>query len=102
MSDLFEGAFKISPFGGNIANDPRAIASWDPALFQNGQTIKWGGGSISVSGYKTLDEARFHAVRIAEKSGWSNPRWWQFWRIGETRFERAELGRLKAKYESEE
>jgi hypothetical protein len=101
MSYLFEGLFKASPYGGNIANDPRAIASWDPALFQYGQTIKWGAESISVSGCKTSYEAISQAVRMAEKSGWTNPRWWQFWGIGETRFDRSELARLKAKYEKD-
>lgn len=48
-----------------------------------GQGIAWEGGSVSVAGCKTRREARKIALRMAIKSGWRPPRWWEFWRWSE-------------------
>ena len=49
-----------------------------------GYTIKWGDGSVTTEGHSTFERAVFVAVDIALMSGWTPPRWWEFWRRGET------------------
>lgn len=51
-----------------------------------GQTIVWGKASFSVNGCLTPEEARQKAIEMAKQAGWTNPRWWQFWRAGDTWF----------------
>jgi hypothetical protein len=40
---------------------------------------------ITVSGCDTWEEAAREVIRLAEKDGWTPPRWWQFWRWNDTR-----------------
>lgn len=42
-------------------------------------------GSISVNICKTKEEAQSECIRSALKGGWTYPRWWQWWRWGDTR-----------------
>jgi len=43
------------------------------------QTIFGPNGSVGVSNCKTRGDAVRAAVRMAIKSGWTPPQWWQFW-----------------------
>lgn len=36
-----------------------------------------------VSGCETFEDARLKAEEMAWHSGWTNPRWWQWWRWGD-------------------
>jgi len=54
-------------------------------MITHGQSIKWDGGSVSVSGCKSSRDARRIALRMAIKSGWRPPRWWECWRWNEHR-----------------
>lgn len=40
--------------------------------------------TAAVSGCESEAEARREAFRIARKNGWTPPRWWQWWRWGDT------------------
>lgn len=82
---MIDNLFGVSPFSRDIANDPvlAKIASM-PILY--GQTIVWGKASVSVNGCLTPEEAKRKAHEMAKASGWTNPKWWQFWRAGDTWF----------------
>ena len=61
-----------------------------PTRCAYGQTIAWrdwGGGEHSVSAnyFTTQREARKCALRFAVRSGYTYPKWWQFWRWSEPR-----------------
>ena len=49
-----------------------------------GQMMQWHDGygrqRIEVSGCSSLEEARASALHMALASGWTPPRWWQWWR----------------------
>ena len=49
-----------------------------------GYEIKWGGNSCSVSGCSSQEEAKEKCVKFAKDLGWTPPKWWQFWRWGDT------------------
>jgi len=52
-----------------------------------GHTIVWrhwrGSTSVTVDGCATPEQARDEAIRFAIQSGWTRPRWWQWWRWGD-------------------
>lgn len=56
-----------------------------------GQSVVWtdfGGSSkqtLTVSGCKTLGDAKWKAFHAARQTGWRPPRWWQWWRRFDTR-----------------
>lgn len=56
-----------------------------------GQTIKMGDSSWGVHNCDTPEKATNSCIRYATKDGWTNPKWWQFWRWGDTRFTQAEI-----------
>jgi hypothetical protein len=39
--------------------------------------------SIGVSGCESTEEACLKAEEMAWRSGWTNPKWWQYWRWGD-------------------
>ena len=39
---------------------------------------------IYSKGHPTLKEAQTSAKEMAEQLGWKAPRWWQWWRWGDT------------------
>ena len=83
---MIDNLFGVSPFSRDISNDPtlREIACLSICY---GQTIVWGNrNSISVNGCATPEEAKQKAIEIAKRLGWTNPKWWQFWRAGDTWF----------------
>lgn len=45
----------------------------------NGQKDSYG-----VKGYATRKQARDAAYSFAMRSGWTEPRWWMWWRWGDT------------------
>ena len=54
------------------------------------QTVRWttireGEQNISVGNSLTLGEAQESAFRWAIQLGWTPPKWWQFWRWGDTK-----------------
>lgn len=51
-----------------------------------GQEIINGLVIIGVQGYDTLEEARQAVADIARAKRWTSPKWWQFWRIRDTRW----------------
>lgn len=64
----------------------------EPAGALYGQIIRWtdfdgSKTTVSVNGFETLEEARAAAVRSAKDSGWTPPRWWQWWRWEDTRID---------------
>ena len=48
---------------------------------------QWGGTrtTYSVSGCKTVHEAIRQATALALLDGWTNPKWWQWWRRNDNR-----------------
>lgn len=55
-----------------------------------GQTIKWTQWdgtkhAFTVSECESWEEARAIVVEWATERGWTPPKWWQFWRWGDTR-----------------
>lgn len=53
-----------------------------------GFSIRWGDRTVSADGFFTREQMR--VAREAEfddmaASGWTQPRWWQFWRAADTR-----------------
>jgi len=40
--------------------------------------------TCGVIGYENIEEAKKDAVYLAEKDGWTNPKWWQWWRRNDT------------------
>jgi hypothetical protein len=56
------------------------------------QTIRWhdrDGGMHTVESGSCVnkDYASFSAWLEAKKAGWTPPRWWEWWRFGDTRLE---------------
>ena len=51
-----------------------------------GYTIKAGHSTYSVSGCQNETWALIKCVGFAQKAGWTNPKWWQYWRWFDTRF----------------
>jgi hypothetical protein len=50
-----------------------------------GFTIKWGHNSFGVSNQPTAEEAQRVCIEWATKHGWTPPKWWQWWRWGDTK-----------------
>jgi hypothetical protein len=55
-----------------------------------GQIIKWtwfDGSKENVEVYdcETMEEALGRSVCLAEASGWTYPKWWEWWRWNDTR-----------------
>jgi hypothetical protein len=50
-----------------------------------GQGIRWGDTYYAVEGYETHEEAVKAVLQIVEPKGWTNPKWYQFWRWNDTR-----------------
>ncbi|MFW6100803.1 MAG: hypothetical protein ACOC90_05400 [Bacteroidota bacterium] len=55
-----------------------------------GYTIVWTSfsgrkRSVQVGGYDTMQAAMQEAVKTAQNSGWTYPKWWEFWRKHDTR-----------------
>ena len=62
-----------------------------------GQSIKWTNrkdGSITIvetSGHSTPEKAKAQAIDDAIFFGWpGNPKWWQYWRRGDTKISLSE------------
>ena len=49
-----------------------------------GMWMKFGATRIEVSGHASWGEALEDLMRLARDCGWTPPRWWQFWRWGES------------------
>lgn len=45
------------------------------------------GGSTTcgVDGCETQEQAWYEALELAYMDGWTQPKWWQWWRWGDTR-----------------
>jgi hypothetical protein len=41
--------------------------------------------TCGVDGCETPEQALREAVELAEGDGWTNPKWWQWWRRGDTK-----------------
>jgi hypothetical protein len=71
-----------------IADQQRAFAAArgrDPVW---GYTIVWGLRKVSAVGFPTrgeMEAARAEEFNRIREMGWTPPRWWQFWRGGDTR-----------------
>lgn len=66
-----------------------------------GQEVIWTrfDGSVerfAVEGCATIAEAQTKAFWFAAKSGWTTPKWWQWWRWGDTRLPNTENGGHRA------
>jgi len=42
-------------------------------------------GHVEANGQPTLEEAKKRAIKIAIDTGWTPPKWWQWWRWNDTR-----------------
>lgn len=67
----------------------RLKAEGRPAVV-HGRTIRWTGASgdqneVSVHLCETAEEATSRALNMARKQGWTQPKWWQWWRWNDTR-----------------
>ena len=40
---------------------------------------------VKSSGHKSIDHAKAYCIASAEMAGWTPPKWWQWWRRGDTR-----------------
>jgi hypothetical protein len=61
-----------------------AIDKGDTLMTTYGQIIEWNcGHRLEVGGFPTHKEAFETAIRLAKESGWTAPKWWQFWRWNE-------------------
>jgi hypothetical protein len=54
-----------------------------------GRTIRWTDfdgtkHELSVGDCASIQEATQAVIDMAKKSGWRPPRWWEFWRWGDT------------------
>ena len=49
-------------------------------------TPTWGGGTTTygVTCCRSQEDAWAIVVAMAERDGWTPPRWWQWWRRGDT------------------
>lgn len=56
-----------------------------------GYTIKAGDTTYSVSGCSNETWAFLKCFNFAKKGGWTNPRWWEFWRHEDTKLTKAEI-----------
>lgn len=54
-----------------------------------GFEIKWGNRTYGSHGHPTReameDARRAEFDRMNREEGWTQPRWWQFWRVNDTR-----------------
>ena len=55
-----------------------------------GQKIRWTdfNGDVTIietAGYATSKEATKAAIESATLSGWHPPKWWEYWRSGDTK-----------------
>lgn len=71
-------------------NMMHAMLEKSPTGVIYGFAISWtdlngGKRSIKTTGFYTARDARRSVVRAARRSGWTYPRWWQFWRWDDTR-----------------
>jgi hypothetical protein len=61
-------------------------------MVTHGQEIIWSHfgsrESVTVGGCDTREEAMREALKLAKESGWTPPRWWQWWRWGDRNYER--------------
>jgi hypothetical protein len=60
----------------------------EPTDSLHGFSIRWGDRTVSAGGFSTWEEMQ--AFRDSEfddmaAKGWTQPRWWQFWRARDTR-----------------
>ncbi len=68
---------------------PKAVSPEEGQVMGTwGYEIVWGNEVYSGWGYATLAEAVAAQDRIFEelkREGWTQPRWWQWWRANDTR-----------------
>lgn len=95
MNELYQGV-PIYPRQENWADPTRfqndyllELLERSPTKVVASSTIEWsdrdGSTYSTYSGYHfSVREARKYALRSAIKMGWAKPRWWQYWRWGET------------------
>jgi len=57
----------------------------------HGYTIKAGDTTYSVSGCPNGTWAFLKCIRFAKMGGWTNPKWYEFWRHGDTRFSESDI-----------
>ena len=55
-----------------------------------GFTIKWtdtkgNETTVGINGCKTCEEAKQQIIAVAKEMGWLQPKWWQWWRRGDTK-----------------
>jgi hypothetical protein len=67
------------------------MAAGEGGMIKYGQSITYtrADGSIetiTADDCDSPDEAKDAAIQFAATQGWTNPRWWQFWRWGDTQF----------------
>lgn len=53
--------------------------------------IAWGKTVMTVSGCKSWADATNKVLDLAIRQGWTNPKWWQFWRYGDTIIEQESI-----------
>ncbi len=61
----------------------------EDTAFRYGKTIRWtdwlGSHVVSVDDCKTPEEANTKVYEFAREQGWTPPKWWQWWRWGDSR-----------------
>lgn len=91
MSDQFRALYEALPKeqGGKLVELLRAGGGRAMGRTTYGFEIKWGDRTYKSHGYATFEAMaaarREEFDRMAREDGWTQPRWWQFWRINDTR-----------------
>ena len=61
-------------------------------------TITHGTGAHGIRNAATPEDAKYRCISFAVRSGWTRPRWWQFWRYGETQIIQADVDEAMRRY----
>jgi len=51
------------------------------------ETINRGREKLTVKSHVSLEKARQDIAAFAWSAGWRDPKWWEFWRHGDSKFE---------------
>jgi len=68
------------------------------------QEIKWTKYNkqqqkVIIRGCNSVDEARAKIMVWAYDNGWTNPKWWQWWRKNDTKFSTSDLNKIRIRME---
>ena len=70
------------------------------AMIKYGQKIIWTPffgirKKVKCSGYDSLMEAQMKCIEMAKERGWTPKKWWQIWRIRDTKIDENPFNRIR-------